>query len=127
MESTKKQRPQGRPRDSRIDDAVLRATVELLDEIGYARLTIPLVATRAGATPPAVYRRFPTKLELVYEAVFPTPPGAELPLTGGPCGQRQKRRPYAAQDAVDLLAGRSTAPNRSICPMHAVDPRGAPP
>ncbi|MBB3748974.1 AcrR family transcriptional regulator [Mycolicibacterium sp. BK634] len=86
MESTKKQRasrrPQGRPRDSRIDDAVLRATVELLGEVGYARLTIPLVAARAGATPPAVYRRFPTKLELVYEAVFPTPPGAELPLTG---------------------------------------------
>ena len=86
MESTKKQRStrprQGRPRDSRIDDAVLRATVELLDEIGYARLTIPLVAARAGATPPAVYRRFPTKVELVYEAVFPTPPEADLPLTG---------------------------------------------
>lgn len=86
MESTRKssetRRSLGRPRDSRIDNAVLRATVELLDEIGYARLTIPLVAARAGATPPAVYRRFPTKLELVYEAVFPTPPGAELPLTG---------------------------------------------
>lgn len=75
-------RAQGRPRDTRIDEAVLAATVELLDEIGYMRLTIPLVATRAGATPPAVYRRFPTKIELVYEAVFPTPPSAELPLTG---------------------------------------------
>lgn len=76
-------RSQGRPRDTRIDDAVLRATVELLEEIGYTRLTIPLVAARAGATPPAVYRRFPTKLELVYEAVFPTPPSAELPLVDG--------------------------------------------
>ncbi len=75
-------RTKGRPRDTRIDDAVLRATVELLEEIGYTRLTIPLVAARAGATPPAVYRRWPTKIELVYEAVFPTPPSAELPLTG---------------------------------------------
>ncbi len=75
-------RSQGRPRDTRIDDAVLSATVELLEEIGYNRLTIPLVASRAGATPPAVYRRFPTKIELVYEAVFPTPPSAELPLIG---------------------------------------------
>jgi AcrR family transcriptional regulator len=75
-------RSQGRPRDSRIDDAVLRATVELLEEIGYTRLTIPLVAARAGSTPPAVYRRFPTKIELVYEAVFPTPPSTELPLDG---------------------------------------------
>ncbi len=76
-----KVRSPGRPRDRRIDDAVLRATVELLEEIGYTRLTIPLVAARAGATPPAVYRRWPTKIELVYEAVFPTPPSAELPLS----------------------------------------------
>jgi AcrR family transcriptional regulator len=90
MESTKsvhRQKPpptrsQGRPRDSRIDDAVLRATVELLEEIGYTRLTIPLVAARAGSTPPAVYRRFPTKIELVYEAVFPTLATLELPLAG---------------------------------------------
>lgn len=82
LERKRAGRPQGRPRDSRIDDAVLHATVELLEEIGYNRLTIPLVAARAGANPPAVYRRFPTKIELVYEAVFPTPPGAELPLTG---------------------------------------------
>lgn len=73
-------RSQGRPRDTRIDDAVVRATVELLDEIGYTRLTIPLVAARAGATPPAVYRRFPTKIELVYEAVFPALATLELPL-----------------------------------------------
>src|SRR5882757_4754057 len=84
MESMKKHehqrrgaRSQGRPRDTRIDDAVLRATVELLEEIGYSRLTIPLVAARAGSTPPAVYRRFPTKIELVYEAVFPNLPSAE--------------------------------------------------
>ncbi|UXA09385.1 TetR/AcrR family transcriptional regulator [Mycobacterium sp. SMC-2] len=77
-------RSQGRPRDARIDEAVLAATVELLEEIGYTRLTIPLVAARAGATPPAVYRRFPNRVELVYEAVFPTPPSAELLLTGDP-------------------------------------------
>jgi AcrR family transcriptional regulator len=90
MESMKKRddhqrrgaRSQGRPRDARIDDAVLRATVELLEEIGYTRLTIPLVAARAGATPPAVYRRFPTKIELVYAAVFPDLPSAESALAG---------------------------------------------
>lgn len=90
MESTEKTdehrqggaRSQGRPRDTRIDEAVLAATVELLEEIGYNRLTIPLVAARAGATPPAVYRRFPSKIELVYEAVFPTAASAELPLAG---------------------------------------------
>ncbi len=61
---------------------MLQATNELLEEIGYARLSIPLVAARAGATPPAVYRRFPTKIELVFAAVFPPTPREELPLTG---------------------------------------------
>jgi AcrR family transcriptional regulator len=73
--------PQGRPRDPSIDSAVLRATLELLQEVGYNRLTIPQVAARAGATPPAVYRRFPSKMELVYEAVFATTTTAELPLS----------------------------------------------
>lgn len=73
---------QGRPRDKRIDSAVLSATLELLEEVGYNRLTIPRVAARAGATPPSVYRRFPTKVELVYEAVFAAPSAEELPVVG---------------------------------------------
>jgi AcrR family transcriptional regulator len=73
-------RRQATSRDTRIDDAVLRATVELLQAIGYTRLTIPLVTARAGATPPAVYRRFPTKIELVYQAVFPNLPSSDLSL-----------------------------------------------
>jgi AcrR family transcriptional regulator len=63
--------PVGRPRDRRIDAAVLRATVDLLEEVGYARLSIAAVAARAGTTKPAVYRRWPSKARLVHEAVFP--------------------------------------------------------
>jgi AcrR family transcriptional regulator len=61
----------GRPRNPKIDDAVLRATVELLETVGYTRMTIADVATRAGTTKPAIYRRWPTKAHLVHEAVFP--------------------------------------------------------
>jgi len=61
----------GRPRDERIDDAVLRATVELLERVGYLRLTIAAIAERAGTTKPAIYRRWPTKAHLVHDAVFP--------------------------------------------------------
>jgi AcrR family transcriptional regulator len=63
--------PLGRPRDPRIDTAVLVAVVELLEETGYQGLTIAAVAARAGTTKPAVYRRWPSKAQLVYEAVFP--------------------------------------------------------
>ena len=61
----------GRPRDARIGQAVLHATTEILEEVGYQRLTIAAVASRAKTTPPAVYRRWPTKAHLVHEAVFP--------------------------------------------------------
>lgn len=75
----------GRPRDRRIDDAVLAATVDLLEEVGYLKLTVAAVAERAGTTKPAIYRRWPTKAQLVHEAVFPlegraqaVPPGDDL-------------------------------------------------
>lgn len=74
----------GRPRDERIDDAVLHATVELLERVGYLRLSIAAIAERAGTTKPAIYRRWPTKAHLVHDAVFPAqdldaiPHGADL-------------------------------------------------
>ncbi len=59
------------PRDPRIDAAILRATAELLVEIGYPNLTLAAVAERAGTTKTALYRRWSSKAELVHEAAFP--------------------------------------------------------
>ncbi len=64
----------GRPRDPRIDAAILQATADLLVEIGYADLTMAAVAERAGTTKSALYRRWPSKPELVHEAAFAVPP-----------------------------------------------------
>jgi AcrR family transcriptional regulator len=72
----------GRPRDPRIDDAALRATVELLGKSGYADLSVDAIARRAGTSKPAIYRRWPSKAHLVHEAVFPIDSGTELPDTG---------------------------------------------
>jgi AcrR family transcriptional regulator len=70
----------GRPRDSRIDDAVLQATADLLEEVGYLRLTVAAIAERAATNKPAIYRRWPTKAHLVHEAVFPLDgPAATMP------------------------------------------------
>jgi AcrR family transcriptional regulator len=66
----------GRPRDPRIDAAILRATADLLAEIGYSNLTIAAVAERAGTTKTALYRRWSSKAELVHEAAFPAAPTA---------------------------------------------------
>ncbi|HUE31874.1 MAG TPA: TetR/AcrR family transcriptional regulator [Mycobacterium sp.] len=72
----------GRPRDPRIDGAVLRATVELLAETGYPGLLVSAIATRAGTSKPAIYRRWPSKAHLVHEAVFPIGAATALPDTG---------------------------------------------
>jgi AcrR family transcriptional regulator len=66
----------GRPRDPRIDASILRSTAELLVEIGYSNLTMAAVATRAGTTKTALYRRWSSKTELVHEAAFPAAPTA---------------------------------------------------
>ncbi|MEZ0367266.1 TetR/AcrR family transcriptional regulator C-terminal ligand-binding domain-containing protein [Mycobacterium sp. pUA109] len=66
----------GRPRDPRIDAAILQATADLLAEIGYANLTLAAVAERAGTTKSALYRRWSSKAELVHEAAFPVAPTA---------------------------------------------------
>lgn len=66
----------GRPRDPRIDAAILRATADLLVEIGYSNVTMGAVAERAQTTKTALYRRWSSKAELVHEAVFPAAPTA---------------------------------------------------
>ena len=51
----------GRPRDPRIDAAILEAAADLLVRIGYSNLTMAAVAERAGTTKTALYRRWSGK------------------------------------------------------------------
>lgn len=59
----------GRPRAADRTPAILRAVIELIDEDGYDRLTIQEVADRAGVGLATIYRRWPTKQDLVVEAL----------------------------------------------------------
>ncbi len=62
-------RATGRPRDPKLDRAILDATLQLLADGGYDGLTIEAVAALAGVGKASVYRRFAGKEELVIEAV----------------------------------------------------------
>lgn len=59
--------------------AVRGATFELLDEVGYDRLQLPDVATRAGVNKTTVYRRWPSKVELLAE-LFTELAAADVPI-----------------------------------------------
>jgi AcrR family transcriptional regulator len=59
----------GRPRDAARGEAILRATLQLLTEVGYDRLSMESVAARSGAAKTTIYRRWPDKAALVAAAV----------------------------------------------------------
>lgn len=62
-------RAPGRPRDPQVDRDILAATVELLGEVGFDGLSIEAVAARAGVGKTTVYRRWPSKIPLVVDAL----------------------------------------------------------
>lgn len=61
-------RPGGR--SAAVVAAVRKATYELLAERGYAGLEIPDIAARAGVNRTTVYRRWPTKAELLLDVLL---------------------------------------------------------
>jgi AcrR family transcriptional regulator len=61
---------------------VLGATLSVLDESGYAGLTLEEVARRAGTTKPAIYRRWPNRQRLVLAALRTRLAAARAPDTG---------------------------------------------
>ena len=75
-------RGRGRPRSEQAHRAILDATLTLLDEGGYRPLTIEAVAARAGVGKTTIYRRWPSKLELVIEAVAEMRPPLPTEDTG---------------------------------------------
>jgi AcrR family transcriptional regulator len=55
----------GRPLSLAAGRAILAASCAILAEAGYAGLSIEQVARRAGVTRQTIYRRWPSKIELV--------------------------------------------------------------
>jgi len=62
-------RKPGRPRSAQAHKAIIDATLELLAEEGFQGLSIEAVAARAGVGKTTIYRRWPSKSELVMDAI----------------------------------------------------------
>ena len=72
----------GRPRSVEADAAILDATLDLLADVGYARLTMEGVATHAGVGKATLYRRWSSKVELILEAIRTMKASVPHPDTG---------------------------------------------
>ncbi len=65
-----------RKRGAALEDAILEAAFDELTEVGYTAFTVEGVAARARTGKASIYRRWPTKQELVMDALerrLPTP------------------------------------------------------
>jgi AcrR family transcriptional regulator len=78
-------RPVTRRRGEALERALLDAAWEELAEAGYANMTMEGVAARACTSKPVLYRRWPTRVQLVTAAVrahLPEVASASIPDTG---------------------------------------------
>lgn len=74
------ERVQQRRRGAALEDAIVEAAYDELAEVGYASFTVEGVAARAKTGKASIYRRWPTKQLLVFDALL-----AQLP-TPADCG-----------------------------------------
>ena len=72
----------GRPREVRLDGAILAATLELVAEVGIHDFRMDDVAERAGVGKAAIYRRYRSKDELVTATVAALVSEITVPDTG---------------------------------------------
>jgi len=113
-------RPPGRPRSAAADQAILRATLELLAADGYRTLTMERVRERAGVGKATLYRRYGSKEELVRAAIAHL--NADVPLpddTGSLVGD------FAAVARV-VLAGMAATGAFDLMPRLLADVAGDP-
>jgi AcrR family transcriptional regulator len=62
-------RPPGRPR-SGVNDVVFAATLSTVYELGYARATVDRIAAAAGVAKTTIYRRWPSKGDLIVDCLI---------------------------------------------------------
>ena len=123
-ETATDRRPPGRPRSERSHLAIVRATLELLAEVGYQRLTMEQVQRRAGVGKATIYRRWDSKAELVKDAIQYFSAELPVPDTGSLPGTTRRSRPAVVAIAADrnaaLLMPRLLAEASGDQELHAI-------
>jgi AcrR family transcriptional regulator len=72
----------GRPRDRRLDEALLEAGLAVFLEAGYGAASLAEIARRAEVGTPAIYRRWPTKADMALDVVAHVSEAEAIPDSG---------------------------------------------
>src|SRR5689334_10735904 len=73
-----------RKRGAALEDAILDAAFDELSEVGYTAFSVEGVAARARTGKASIYRRWPTRAQLMLDALsayLPTPEKCGFPVT----------------------------------------------
>ena len=70
MAESDAKRPPGRPRSEEKRQAILAATVELLDRHGFTGVSMDAIAEHAGVGKATIYRWWPNKATVTMDAIF---------------------------------------------------------
>ena len=97
----------GRPRSVRSHQAMLRAALALLAEVGFEAMSIDAVAARAEVGKTTIYRRYASKAELVADAIESVRTEIAISDTGSFAGDLEALIQDAAQTTLSPL-GRQT-------------------
>jgi len=121
----------GRPRNPRTEQAIIDATRRLMARDGYEQVSIEAIAREADVSRPTVYRRWPSKTHLVFDAVFGTAEGGEVLTSSGDFEVDLRRfvsavfdfwrSPEVAAAALGILADRHRDPELFIRTQQLLD------
>lgn len=113
-------KPDESRRSGRSHQAILKAVVELVGELGYARLTIEAIAARAGVGKQTIYRWWPNKGVLVLDAFAAlTGDVVALPDTGD---VSVDLKTVLRASVVELCEPRFEVPSRALTAESQLDP-----
>lgn len=105
--SDDQQKQVGRPRRIATDRAIWQATLELLAEVGFDRLSIEAIAARARVGKTTIYRRYTSKAALAAAAIESIREEISIPDTGSLEGDLDAIVTTAAQSVLSPLGKQS--------------------
>ncbi|HVT92699.1 MAG TPA: TetR/AcrR family transcriptional regulator [Bryobacteraceae bacterium] len=115
-------RGRGRPRDEIARVRILHAALALMEESGFAQVTVEAIAERAGASKATVYRWWPNKAAVVIEA-FRESVAPKLPLLD--TGHMRDDLRTQIRNFSRLLSGRAGRTLRAFIVAARSDPEVA--
>ncbi len=104
-----KKKPPGRPRSKASHQAMLKAALELLSEVGFAAMSIEAIASRAKVGKTTIYRRYNSKYELIADAIENIREEVLIPDTGTLWGDIEALIENAAKITLTPLGRQAVA------------------